>query len=486
MIRGKIFWIVIATVTVLAGCGDAPTTEPDTIIPEDGAGEVISEPAPAVDLPEDFGLTAVYVMGQARLQRGTTSGELHVGTVLQQGDRIQVAEDGFVELQSPDGSLLQLDAGTEIELERLLRDTAVARTQLYMHQGETSARVSRQRSGDRFTVRTRSAAAGVRGTAFTVTAYPDGRSRVAVGSGRVAVLPAGLDLESLYDQAGTDEEAAALVDSLLDAGVQLADNQELALEQDETQQQLARQYQDAAEEITRAATRPEAPLRQEVALQLQQIRQATGELLPGRELDTPSRQRLQRLEQAEPRSLVPAASVRISVATIPADARILIDGRTAGTGSMRGIFPAETPLSLRIERAGYQPVSFTPDTTRGGDYTVRLQAAAVQEAAPATPDEPPAAPAEPPADELDEPLAAEPPADERPVDERPAVEQHAAAPAPPSPTTVNPRIQKRLRIPKSPQKSRTRQRYSPVISSGDLTPLAALPYAVWLLQQRGL
>jgi ferric-dicitrate binding protein FerR (iron transport regulator) len=102
------------------------------------------------------------------------------------GDAIDVPQGGSATLRLSDGSLVDLDGGTVIEVAELVTTDQDYRVRLDMLTGRTVSRVQRVLgAGDAFEVSTPSSSASVRGTVFTVQVIDDETTYVAVSEGTV-------------------------------------------------------------------------------------------------------------------------------------------------------------------------------------------------------------------------------------------------------------------------------------------------------------
>ncbi|MCM5680471.1 FecR domain-containing protein [Schlegelella sp. S2-27] len=138
--------------------------------------------------------TVLYVKGAAVARQGAHAPErgLQARDVLDEGTTIQVEPGGFVTVRLDDGSVLHLQGGTRVTLQRLREIKEAGRRQnvIQLDEGRVDSDVSRQPKGSRFDVRTPLAVAGVRGTRFGVS-VPAGGGRMLseVVEGQVAVTP---------------------------------------------------------------------------------------------------------------------------------------------------------------------------------------------------------------------------------------------------------------------------------------------------------
>ncbi|GGH50854.1 peptidase M23 [Comamonas phosphati] len=112
------------------------------------------------------------------------------GQLLQEGDSLKLAPDSFVAVKLADGSLVRVQAESEVQLRQMRRKGRAGTLQsvLDLHEGNLEASVPKQANGERrFEVRTPTASTSVRGTRFLVFNDADGRTAASVDEGSVAV-----------------------------------------------------------------------------------------------------------------------------------------------------------------------------------------------------------------------------------------------------------------------------------------------------------
>ena len=159
-------------------------------------------------------LTVVYVRGEVVASRsGGVQHVLAAGDAIAENETIRAGPASFASLRLPDGSLIQLEPGSQLQLRQLREIDAADRSRAVfeLDGGRIETTVAPQRPGSRFDVRTPLAVAGVRGTRFgvyqnaeravmtadvlrgsvAVAALADGGAEVAIGQGRGAVVEAG-------------------------------------------------------------------------------------------------------------------------------------------------------------------------------------------------------------------------------------------------------------------------------------------------------
>lgn len=135
--------------------------------------------------------TVEFVQGHVTLSGGAP---VQAGQQLEEGSRLQSGPDGFVSVRLADGSVVRVQAQSDVQLRQMRRRGRAGSLQsvLEMHSGSLETSVpSQQESLRRFEIRTPTTSTSVRGTRFDVNVTPDGRTTTAVVEGSVAVQPRG-------------------------------------------------------------------------------------------------------------------------------------------------------------------------------------------------------------------------------------------------------------------------------------------------------
>lgn len=135
-----------------------------------------------------------FVQGQANTTAltGSSAAPLQAGQALREGASIQVAPDSFVTVRLADGTLIRVQADTDLQLQQLRRRGRAgdAQSVLELRRGSVESAVPPSRDGARrFQVRTPKATTSVRGTRFVVALGADERLLAAVTEGSLAVVP---------------------------------------------------------------------------------------------------------------------------------------------------------------------------------------------------------------------------------------------------------------------------------------------------------
>lgn len=154
-------------------------------------GQVVFIPA---RLLADQAVTATvdFVHGTVKAATGPKASAVLVktGSQLAEGTQLQTGGDGYISVRLADGSLIKVQAGSDVTLERMRRRTATGDTSLGigLKRGSVQSTVTTKNApGQRFDIRTPLAVASVRGTEFDVSVADNGNTATSVTQGIVGV-----------------------------------------------------------------------------------------------------------------------------------------------------------------------------------------------------------------------------------------------------------------------------------------------------------
>ena len=144
--------------------------------------------------------TVASLTGTAEIGRGAAWTVATAGDALQRGDRIRTGSPGRLRAVFHDDTVLTLNDDTEIVLDESVvgDENGGSRSVTDLIRGAVNAVVGEYYSapGSEYEVRTATATAGVRGTEFIVSYYPEHRLAEVIGvSGRVEVRSTLADIE---------------------------------------------------------------------------------------------------------------------------------------------------------------------------------------------------------------------------------------------------------------------------------------------------
>ena len=154
-------------------------------------GQVVFIPASLL-AAEPVTATVDFVHGNVQAAAGpkVPSVPVAAGSQLVEGTQLQTGGDGYVSVRLADGSLIKVQAGSDVTLERMRRRTVTGDTSLGigLQRGSVQSTVTPKNTrGQRFDIRTPLAVASVRGTEFDVSVADNGNTATSVTQGVVAV-----------------------------------------------------------------------------------------------------------------------------------------------------------------------------------------------------------------------------------------------------------------------------------------------------------
>jgi hypothetical protein len=137
-------------------------------------------------------ILVTFVLGKTLVKPAEAKSDwniLKVGKILGQNDQIKVGAQGRVVLQSETNSVITIKENSLVSINSLFNpQNNEEKTEVALKTGKTVINPRKLMGQSKFTVRTPSMVAGVRGTVFSVE-YQAGKSKVAVQEGKVAVKP---------------------------------------------------------------------------------------------------------------------------------------------------------------------------------------------------------------------------------------------------------------------------------------------------------
>jgi len=144
--------------------------------------------------------TVASVQGTAEIGRGDRWTAAAAGSAIAQGDRLRTGNPGRARIVFQDDTVLTLNEDTEVVLDESVfqPDQGSVRSLTNLVRGAVNAVVSEYYTnrGSDYTIRTATATAGVRGTEFIVSYFPErGLAEVIGISGRVEVRSTLADIE---------------------------------------------------------------------------------------------------------------------------------------------------------------------------------------------------------------------------------------------------------------------------------------------------
>lgn len=377
----------------------APTRSTEAVVAE-------SE-LPPVEAPQYTQAMITFISGEVLVAFSDDWQEAQIGDFLEEDDIIRVGEESYCELQFGNVGALRIQDNTEVLLQDVFLNPNESNVGVKLVAGSLLAKVSKLTGNDKFAVKTESAVCGVRGTEFGVTITDDGSTKLAVKEGKVAVLPATVDVDEIKEKLA-DQDAAMIevVEKIEAAAPIVAANQELTIG-GETLKQTEEVFQEVAAIVEKIVEKSESgeqvspeeteKLVQELTDRVEQTTEKIAEVMaPAQEISRESAEELKTIEKIKLLEIPvePAAGKeitaqqekpqikleKIAIAVEPADAEILINGDLKGKGNLSGLFAHGDTLNVLIRRENYVEKSMTISVEKdsGRLYTVTLQAKTIE------------------------------------------------------------------------------------------------------------
>lgn len=126
----------------------------------------------------------LFQMGQVEVQRANADYvPLQVRDAIKEKDIIRTGANSFATIQFGDKGVVRIQENTVANFRMLFSND---QAEIYLNQGEVLSKIERLQKEERYTIKTPTAVASVRGTEFSA-GYADGKSYVAVSTGKVSV-----------------------------------------------------------------------------------------------------------------------------------------------------------------------------------------------------------------------------------------------------------------------------------------------------------
>jgi uncharacterized repeat protein (TIGR01451 family) len=202
--------LVVITVALLAGCGQEPpsgeiseTPLPSSPAPSD-SGTVASipddssestPPATTIAAPSTLTVLSISVGDVLVMKAGTDEWiEAQVGMSIEAGDSLKSGNDSTAEVTFFDGSTIELEPGTQIQVTTLdiAADTGATTILIKQEIGDTISRVTKLTDpASRYEVETPAGIAAVRGSVMLVEVLSSGKTKVTNIEGDIRAISGG-------------------------------------------------------------------------------------------------------------------------------------------------------------------------------------------------------------------------------------------------------------------------------------------------------
>ncbi len=370
------------------------------------SGEVASRELVPVETPTVSQALVTFLSGEVNHAANGDWETLEIGQAVARKETVRVGPDSYCELQFGDVGALRIQSNTQVLLSDVLLEPGRSAVGVELTVGSVLAKVSKLSGDDRFQVKTATAVCGVRGTQFGVTVSRSGKTRLAVKEGRVAVLPASVDLNQVKAKV-QDEQAVLAVARIEQSAPLVAADQELVIGQETLQQTEAafRAVEQKVEEIARReqsgqplGAAEKARLLEELDNRAERtVQRVAAAIAPPQAISQESVRELAPIEQmrlvqlpapVETPAQAPAGAAETGAAATPTvqpekvgftvqppDAEIVIDGTPVGRGTFSGLYAPGETIEVLFRRGGYVERRLTVRVARGASrqYAITLK-----------------------------------------------------------------------------------------------------------------
>ncbi|MBN1524407.1 MAG: PQQ-binding-like beta-propeller repeat protein [Spirochaetales bacterium] len=322
---------------------------------------------------------------------------VEVGDFIVKEQSVKVGSGSFCELQFGEKAVIRVEENTKVSLSELFLKAGETDIRINVEVGTVLCKVNSLSEGEKFKVRTKTAVCGVRGTQFGVSVSPANETALSVREGKVAVLPASVDVEKLKETAGkSDETIMEIIEQLEDSAPIVGADQEVVLTQETTNETEA-SFVRIEQEVEKIAKKDKGTVTKQERDNLRNaITQTTNQVKTN--VDKPqkvSEERKERLDTIETIKMhkIPVVSrnekdsdsgvmvknapqlIRIGIKAVPNEASIFLENRFIGFGKFQGLYSEGEKLKVRVEKTGYVPQTLFIDVEKSGRrfFEVKLE-----------------------------------------------------------------------------------------------------------------
>ena len=399
--------LALLVALVFAGCGKPAAPAPAGTA---GTTPAAAAPAPSPQSPQpapaapSLPAEVIFTSGEVQAEKQGTWTDLEIGAKLAKGDSVKVGPASECQLKFASMAVVSIRENTQVTIDALALNDSTSQVKLGLQAGTVLSKVKKLAGGDTYAVRTQTAVGGVRGTEFGVTVTPQGSTLVSVKEGTVAVLPAAYDPDDVRALSSAPvpglEQIAQNIETsapAVHAGQEMTVTTEQAAKAETSfkviQAAAVQVVQEQQAQQTTAASQatgtppPPGPTAAELEARTKAVQAATATLVTIVGTPTALTQAhgkvLKRID-ALPVPAAPvsggtsaappaAAPVRIAVTTTPSDSEIVLNGKTAGTGSYTAEVNPGDSVTLVITHEGYAAKTLAVTAKGPAAYPVTLQ-----------------------------------------------------------------------------------------------------------------
>ena len=167
---------------------------------------------------KDLNAIVTFISGDAYILSDNAILPAVIGNILKAGDSLKTAADSYIEILITGNSVIRMDENTELSIERIAGFGNGSDIALSLLNGVIINKVEKIAGAGEFSVKTKSAGFGVRGTEFMISAPESGNALLAVKSGKVQMIPHSEVIERLKEKAPQKDENIEAFIKLIEEG----------------------------------------------------------------------------------------------------------------------------------------------------------------------------------------------------------------------------------------------------------------------------
>ncbi|MBN2351519.1 MAG: FecR domain-containing protein [Spirochaetales bacterium] len=364
--------LILIAFLVLPGCGQGDRQSSSSM----GRAEAVSVGANIGDRA-----LVLCTTGSVSVNRTGEWTSIAAGDFLRGDQSVKTGARSSCELQFGRRAAVRIEENTEVRLDSLSLAEGGTDIGLRQASGMILCKVDKLAGSERFRVKTKTAACGVKGTEFAVSVSDEFDTLLTVRLGVVSIAPAALDLEKLSESLRvkdmeTDLAELGQVGRLVEAG--------RAAKVSAAAEAAAEKSMAAVEKEveTVSAAQPDAAARKRLKAAVHKAKTELSRLVAAPRPQTDAeRTLLERIDELSKRfsDAVPADEeekrYRISLQAKPEDAEIYLAGESVGYGRFQGLFPEGDKLEFTVSRIGFMTRSLSVEVGKdaGGVLSVDLE-----------------------------------------------------------------------------------------------------------------
>ena len=332
-----------------------------------------------VNIPQVTQGMITFTTGDVQKFQNNEWTDAEINDFVEKGDTVKVETDSFCEIQFGKTAVIKIEENTELVIPSL--NTAAGSTDISvkMITGSVLSKVNKLTSGDSFSVQTQSAACGVRGTQFMVTAEGDSDTLLAVKEGSVVIVPSKFDLDKLFEKIPADKNDVYISLKNIEKSLTVVNaDQEIAISS-EDMVRIEKTYEDLEKAVSLYQEKGEKKSSDEIKSLSDLL---VKELSVTTSLTDRNKEKMEYLDTMVIRDLPDSADesitdklVTVSVTVNFKDAQVIRNRQIIGRGGFSAIVNNGEEVNLLIRKRGYfdKELVFTAESNSENKYEVILE-----------------------------------------------------------------------------------------------------------------